>query len=440
MFLVLSKKLHHFNGWHARKKSGPNYAHRANSLFFQNLKSQNMSELSFEEIETRKAIARELLDLGRTSLDDVNFVDTTLLPLERGLAAVLPIHFPTGLAPVPIELDPKPHPDDKLPMADVVVVTWTADEVDGLAKVFTPGYSRDKWYRYTHLYDQVYAPQIRAHAPAANAKRIGSYFMVNLNDKKVLCFKSELHLNQDGIQSYNNTDQTSLPVRNMFKQVIQETGCKHILTVGTCGGIQLEHDLGDVLVTRAAKFRCAQEFGNAPFNNVTYKSEWNIPTTHFGGAETLMASFAKNLEEPEFGPPTKRHDGSDWKLNRKYKPNIIHEKAHNPDKKLKLFQPILTTDYFEFGHSANATALWNEGCGVEMGDAVLGLVCAEDLVNPPKWAIIRNVSDPQINGTLAFRSRGLDMRVHWAVWYYETYGYWTSVMSALATWAVIAGL
>jgi len=399
-----------------------------------------MSEqLSYDEVENRKALARELLNLGRTSLDDVNYVDTTLLPQQEALVAALAIDFPDGLAPTPVELNPKPRPEDKLPKADVVIVTWTVDEVEGLASVFTPGFTRDKWYRYTHLYDEVYAPQIRAHAPAATAKRIGSYFMVNLNAKKVLCFKSELHLNQDGIRRYNNTDQTSLPVRNMFQQIIEETGCKHILTVGTCGGIQLEHDLGDVLVTRAAKFRCAQEFGNAPFNHASYKSEWDIPTTHFAKAEELMKAFAQNLEEPEFGPPTKRHTGTDWTLTRKFIPKIIHEKATDPNKKLAPFQPILTTDYFEFGHSENAAELWGEGCGVEMGDAVLGLVCA-DLQNPPKWAIIRNVSDPQINGTLAVRSRALDMRVHWAVWYYENYGYWTSVTGALTTWSVIAGL
>ncbi len=32
------------------------------------------------------------------------------------------------------------------------------------------------------------------------------------------------------------------------------------------------------------------------------------------------------------------------------------------------------------------------------------------------------------------------MQAHWAVWYYEVYGYWTSVTGALATWAIVAGL
>jgi hypothetical protein len=101
------------------------------------------------------------------------------------------------------------------------------------------------------------------------------------------------------------------------------------------------------------------------------------------------------------------------------------------------FHPVLTTDYFEFGTSANH--LDQQGCAVEMGDAALGLLCSE-LEDPPHWAIVRNLSDPQINGDLPTTPSRLNMQVHWAVWYYEIYGYWTSISGALATWAIIAGL
>ena len=79
-----------------------------------------------------------------------------------------------------------------------------------------------------------------------------------------------------------------------------------------------------------------------------------------------------------------------------------------------------------------------------MGDAVLGMVVKEllDAGKPaPNWLVIRNASDPQINGDLPDRSgrhrsrmrRALNMQAHWAVWYYEVYGYWTSVNSASAS-------
>jgi hypothetical protein len=68
-----------------------------------------------------------------------------------------------------------------------------------------------------------------------------------------------------------------------------------------------------------------------------------------------------------------------------------------------------------------------------MGDAVLGLVTSQDLTDPPPWLIVRNASDPQIaaGGTLLDRAAQ-------AAAIYEKYGYWTTVNSAIACWALIA--
>lgn len=101
------------------------------------------------------------------------------------------------------------------------------------------------------------------------------------------------------------------------------------------------------------------------------------------------------------------------------------------------FHPILTTDYFEYGTMANR--LDKEGAAVEMGDAALGLACSE-LADPPNWAVIRNMSDPVINGDLPAKEFHLNEQTTWAVGYYTAYGQYTSICGALATWAVIAGL
>jgi hypothetical protein len=101
------------------------------------------------------------------------------------------------------------------------------------------------------------------------------------------------------------------------------------------------------------------------------------------------------------------------------------------------FHPILTTDYFEYGTTANR--LDQHGAAVEMGDAALGLACSE-LPDPPKWACVRNMSDPVINGTLPAKEYKLNEQTTWAVGYYTAYGLWTSTLGALATWAIIAGL
>lgn len=396
------------------------------------------------ELQERKLIARVLFSEGRTVLDDM--ADTgedmdALAPAAAALQAQLNIPFPAGLAPVPEEIDPKPSPGAVLPQADVLVITWTVAEQDGLCDVLTPGFARVKWYRYSRNYVSHYDALIREGAPSKRFKILGSYFVTRIGGKKVLCFKSELHLNQDGIDLPATPGIATLPVKDLFEQLIAETGAGHVITVGTAGGIDQRHDLGDVLLTRGAKFRLQDEFKNAPYKNQSYMSNWEVPTTHFAKAEELMARFATRLKEPDFGPPTKRYNFTGPLLKAKVNtPSIIHEKGTTPANTIPAGHPILTTDFFEFGTSANAQDLLQFGCGLEMGDAVLGMV-AEAMTNPPKWLVIRNVSDPQINGDLPTGpGRGLNMQSHWAVWYYETYGYWTSVNSALATWAVIAGL
>ena len=147
-----------------------------------------------------------------------------------------------------------------------------------------------------------------------------------------------------------------------------------------------------------------------------------------------MKVHKQELEEPDFLPPTKLYLGPDGEP-----PAAIPGVKNDPDIKIdgrdfKAFLPMLTTDFFEFGTSANR--LDQFGCGVEMGDAVLGLVAKELGASAPDWLVIRNVSDPVINGDLPVTPH--NMQTHWAVWFYEEYGYWTSVNSAIVTWAMIA--
>jgi hypothetical protein len=383
-----------------------------------------------DTLDYRQEIARYVLSLGIEESDLEMEPDLTLLPEAIVETLRLNIGFPAGLEPKPQPIEPAPATSAALPRADVAVITWTVAEQNALADVMTPSFGRARWYRYDKGY-AAYEPKIRMGAPARNARRLGSYFPTKIGSKKVLCFKSELHLNQDGVATGTGT--ATLPVKDLFKQIIAETGASHVLTIGTSGGVFAEFELGDVAVTRAAKFRCRKEFRNEPFNNQVYKSDWEIPTKHFDTATQLMAAFADDLTEPPLGPPTKRYP---------FQGPLVEPPANTPDIKLDgrdmpEFHPILTTDYFEYGTSANR--LDKEGAAVEMGDAALGLACAE-LDDPPKWAVLRNMSDPVINGDLPTKPYHLNEQTMWAVGYYTAYGYYTSVTGALATWAVIAGL
>jgi nucleoside phosphorylase len=265
------------------------------------------------------------------------------------------------------------------------------------------------------------------------AGRLGSWLTTKVGARSVVCFKSELHLNQDGIPTGDG--RATLPVKDLFLQLIAEAEPQVVLTIGTAGGVAADQDLGDAVVTRAAKFRLADEFANEEFNDKTFSSDWQIPRGQFTAARKLMEGFADQLVEPAFAPPTKRYpfEGSPVKPTPANRPNIKLDGDDFP-----AFHPILTTDFFEFGTSANK--LDEQGCAVEMGDAVLGLASAE-LDQPPHWAVVRNISDPVINADLPRNpNMVLDMQAHWAVWFYEAFGYWTSVSGALATWGIVAGL
>jgi nucleoside phosphorylase len=394
-------------------------------------------------VEEQKQLARYLLARG---LDEIDLspepVDPDTLPPEPELLADLGLPFPEGLAPIPRPLADLPDRDAAISeQADVLVITWTVAELNGLADVLTPGFSRRTWYQYRHRFDEHYDPQIRQGAPAKKSRRLGSWFPTRIGSQSVICFKSELHLNQDGVNlddegnpTSSKTGRATLPVKDLFLQLIDEIKPRLVITTGTSGATFLEHDLGDVVVTRAAKFRLSDEFGAEPFNGETYTSDWPVPKQRFTVARELMGRFSANLIEPAFAPPTKRYP---------FEGVVRPEPGNTPDIKLDgeqempEFHPILTTDFFEFGTSTNN--LEEEGAAVEMGDAVLGLAC-QDLDDPPLWLVARNISDPQINGDLPTEPRKLNMQTHWAVWYYEKYGYWTSVNGALACWAVIAGL
>src|SRR3954451_16686920 len=141
----------------------------------------------------RKEIARYLLERGIDPVTAEPDPERVTVDLGSGHK----IEYPDGLRPIPAPITPAPSVDDPLPPADVVVVTWTVDELAGLAHVFTPKVSGDRWHRYARSFD-TYKDKTRPHSPASNSRRLASYMLTTVGPLRVLCMKSELHLNQDG--------------------------------------------------------------------------------------------------------------------------------------------------------------------------------------------------------------------------------------------------
>ena len=70
-----------------------------------------------------------------------------------------------------------------------------------------------------------------------------------------------------------------------------------------------------------------------------------------------------------------------------------------------------------------------------MGDAALGLVC--DGLGADAPTVVGRAQRQRPADQRPACSE--DVQAMWAVWFYEQYGYWTSLSSAIACWAVIAG-
>ena len=96
----------------------------------------------------------------------------------------------------------------------------------------------------------------------------------------------------------------------------------------------------------------------------------------------------------------------------------------------------LTTDFFGFDNTADTYGLEGKGDLSEMGDAVLGMVCKELGTAAPNYAIVRNVSDPQIDST----GLTLEQQTDLAGTIYKGYGLWSSICSAIVRWAIVAAL
>jgi nucleoside phosphorylase len=288
-----------------------------------------------------------------------------------------------------------------LPRADVLVVTWTVDEGHALSRVLTPGKdSRNDYQSYTHNFAAI-AKKMRKGCPALQAKRLGAYWTTTVGKKKVVVFKSDSHMSQDG---------PKLPNIDVWRQIITEVQPKLVITTGTAGGIGKQFEVGDVVVSPIVRFDCKVKFKSQPFRFADYTSA-PASSTFFSEARKLFDANADQLPK-----------------DNTRKPKIVKVSTR------ALNQSVVTTDFFGFDTSDDHYKLQGLGDVSEMGDAILGLVAHGMAEKAPRWVAVRNVSDPQIS------SKGMTLRqqAQFAAQIYKGFGRWSSVCSAIVCWAMIA--
>lgn len=337
--------------------------------------------------------------------------------LSAGLAAE-PVAFPAHLAPTLDTPTTLPDPSDPLPQADVVIVTWTLAEAETLATLLTPGVGFDDWYQYKSNLGHYIPLVIGKKAPFNNSKSVrfyhslGMYYPIKLVGKKVICLKSGLHLDHD---TYNSGELApdQLPMLDLWKQIIAETKAKFIITTGTGGAIGADVLLGDAVIATNTVFDCTKQFATKPFKNSMYATS-PLPAGFGRPADAMLKENAGRVAESG----DKQHaDGL---------PAFYYAGSFIADPK------IVTTDTFAFDNTTDSAGLQKLGQACDMGDASLGLVMDQMGKAAPKWAAIRNASDPQIDGTLSPTQQSTE-----AFNTYTKYGAVTSAASVLATWKLI---
>jgi nucleoside phosphorylase len=330
-------------------------------------------------------------------------IGLALGPLSSALPKMVP--WPAGSAPTPAPLAAAPQPSDDLSKFagyDAVVVTWTAAEASALAALFTPGYPTSTWYEYKHDVAS-YIPLVTGATAPFNSKEadmaryyqcLGLYFPVTIGGKKVLVFKSGLHLDYDG---------PATPVRKLMLELATVIKPKVFITTGTGGGIGTEVSLGDVVIAGTVCFDCVTQFKADSFAKSTYTTA-ALPK---GALKAITPSLSSiNAAKITGARPV---------------PKIFSART----------DAIVTTDFFGFDDSTDHYKLEGLGRACDMGDAMVADAVSK--LTGLKFYAIRNASDPQIpNPTGNIEEANQQAGV-----IYARYGGLTTAASVIATWAVI---
>jgi nucleoside phosphorylase len=354
--------------------------------------------------------------MAAVDIDDIILNYDPAAPHKRfhamGIAAASPesalpqaVPWPAGAAPKPAPLSPAPAATDDLTRFagyDAVIVTWTAAEASALATLMSPGYGTAAWYEYRHNV-AAYIPLVTGATAPFNDKSsemaryyhsLGLYFPCTIGTKRVLLFKSGLHLDYDG---------PAYPVQRLMEEIAQAVAPKIFITTGTGGGIGANVMLGDVVIAGTVRFDCQTQFKSESWATASYATS-ALP------AGALAALTPALTEKNAATIPGARKT-----------PEFFSGAAGT----------VVTTDFFAFDDSTDYYKLQGLGQACDMGDAMV----AKALQNFPSidFYSIRNASDPQIPNP----EHNITKASQQAAQIYAKYGGLTTAASVLASWAIV---
>lgn len=189
--------------------------------------------------------------------------------------------------------------------------------------------------------------------------RLGRYHAVQVEDRSVCLFRSELRLNTDG---------PAMPVFRLVRQLIEEARPALVLTVGLGGGVQPEDQGGDVVLATRARFQMAGELETSPLNGEAFGGLWQPR------AEWLDGLAFAPLREPRLVPPS-----PNYQVPAPLPQPAVHTPRTRLADKPVATCPLVSRHGFRVGTPQGAEWLGDTASATDMDAAVVAHTCGRQL-------------------------------------------------------------
>ncbi|MGP0065939.1 MAG: hypothetical protein ACLQGP_20360 [Isosphaeraceae bacterium] len=373
----------------------------------------------------------------------------------RAALSESPVVFSLGAIPWPDQLAPTTiplgdyQPGQKITgpvdfKADVLIVLYTELETRAFLDVFTGNNawsaSRwDTWYFYGHHFTALsHDIQGIDDSDALKNGYFGYLYAMQVGDRKVVLFKTELH------PKVNGNKLAFVPV---IQQLATELRPSLVISTGSAGGTGSVLNCGDVAVTSSARFLVTTEYPTYPEIN-TLSQDKTALTDTVAINDTYLVYAAQNLTKLTlpwlakcYGEFANR-DGYDF-LKKNTEPPSIYVTDINPVPGPEPMA-IVTADFLSVDDSTDAEGLQALGIMNDNDDAYAFFAITQMASGQqPQWLSVRDASDPQVvappfpKGTS--RSQIIKQLSSLAGAIFGVYEYVTTINSAFACWAVVAG-
>ena len=367
--------------------------------------------------------------------------------------------------PVVVKLDPIAWPDGKGPVleplgdyqpgtkisaldakarADVLLLLYTEYEIRHLLDVFTNNNAwtparRAKWNPYCHNFAKYKASIQRIDSSDALKEGAFGYLSaLKIGDKKVVLFKSELHPKVNG---------TALPFVPVLEQLVAELQPSLVISTGTAGAIGKKINCGDVAITARARFHCREHYPAFPDITTLTQNRTELTSTAVPNPKYLnyASEHLTKLSLPGlakcYEKVGKRPGNGFLQKNvepRIYTSHLVPPPAGQP-------MDIVSADFLTVDDVGDFERLQPLGVMNDTDDAfafyAIGKLPAGQR---PQWLSVRNASEPQIanpglpKSTPPAKVEEALKTTAGAI--YGVYQYCTTLNSAFACWAVVAGV